>query len=235
MREVCLPQNVLVQLLQHVPQDHRLSSCALVSQNWSQAAAQATADIWLWSDARTLSGLQQWLELKQHGGHVTSLHFSDDEYCYRYSGDGLERYVVTLAALPCPKLQYLDLSSHSFPVQLGPSTSQPGLLQAVTGLTRLCLRFEQDHLLVGGVQSLVQISTLACLRHLDVAYDDSTNDRWTHHCTDTCPSDIVPSSLLRQMTGLTHLGLSGLITLDSMQALNGLTQVSSPGILPVTP
>jgi hypothetical protein len=90
-----LPQEVLVQIVQHVPLVERFSSCALVSTAWAAAACAATDTVSL----ETLSnpqGFTAWLHT--HGTQVSSI-------CIK---NGREK-VLQLQDLPCSRLQDLQL------------------------------------------------------------------------------------------------------------------------------
>lgn len=71
-----LPVAVVANILQHVPQNQRLSSCALVCSSWATAAAAATTQ--LRRDTQLplakLSALGKWLE--QHAKQMVSLDLS---------------------------------------------------------------------------------------------------------------------------------------------------------------
>lgn len=90
-----LPQEVLVQILQHVPLNNRFSSCALVSTAWAAAACAATDTVSLkaLSDPERLTA---WLRM--HGPQVSSI-------CIR---NGREK-ALQLQDLPCSRLCDLQL------------------------------------------------------------------------------------------------------------------------------
>lgn len=59
------------QVLRHVPQQQRLTHCALVCRAWASAAAVATIHVERELTASTQSAIQDWLQ--QHAGQLLSL------------------------------------------------------------------------------------------------------------------------------------------------------------------
>lgn len=133
---IVLPPEVLVLVLEHVPLDSRLRSCALVQRGWHKAAVAATKVISI-----TLKNSEQWDSLQdwliQHGSDVTSLCVftsadNDCSYCHR----------MYIRELPCPKLQRLELQCSI----LGPAVDkhalalhlEPGAHSAPGGLFSHC-------------------------------------------------------------------------------------------------
>lgn len=68
-----LPEPVLVHMLRHLPQQERLSSCALVGKAWAAAAAAATtaAAVGTGTDEQ-LASFNSWV--KQHAQRLTNIH-----------------------------------------------------------------------------------------------------------------------------------------------------------------
>jgi hypothetical protein len=62
---------LLAEVLQHVPQQQRLSQCALVNTSWAPAAAQATVHVAGMVKPAAVEGLQSWLSA--HAGQVLSI------------------------------------------------------------------------------------------------------------------------------------------------------------------
>ena len=70
------------------------------------------------SDKQRSEDFQRWLQ--HNGQHITSLEVTIN---------------AALTDLPCPHLQQLIVQNSD--VQLGPSSSQPGILHSCSGLTSL--------------------------------------------------------------------------------------------------
>jgi hypothetical protein len=99
-----LPPALLTRILQAVPQQEHLSSCATVCPSWATAAAAATVDVDL-SDAtaNVVAAFQPWLE--QHGNQLVSLKLKlrDMVVPNLYS-----RFQPPSFTLPCSSLQQLS-------------------------------------------------------------------------------------------------------------------------------
>jgi hypothetical protein len=225
-----LPQNVLVRVLQHVKQSQRLTSCALVSTAWAEAAAMATSDIY--SRTRDSERFMPWLQ--HHGSHVTSFQCdmsrhpttridwddsddSDDDIplCNR-------RFPVPLvgktvwATLPCSNLMKLTLSGCA--IQL--ST----LMQVATGLTSLTLNMDKHQDFSGGLQSLTALHALPALQYfnLTVRPHQSSGLPYNYQPSD---NDVLHSCVISGLTNLTSLQLTGVLALESLQPFNLLTNL----------
>lgn len=71
-RPLAWPREVLAQVLQHVPQQQRLTSCALVSCSWRTAVVAATTSIDVsYSDDTSTPAISSWLF--KHGSNLHSL------------------------------------------------------------------------------------------------------------------------------------------------------------------
>lgn len=66
-----LPLAVLTHILQHVPQQQRLTSAALAASSWAKAAAHATVKVQNRVRAHTAPGFEAWLE--KYAGQVESI------------------------------------------------------------------------------------------------------------------------------------------------------------------
>lgn len=126
-----LPEAVLVLILQHVSQEQRLCSCALVCGRWAAAAVSATApsvSVALAAEdyAKHVS-LSAWLAA--HGSTTTSLEVRRID-----PHPTLARW--DFAELPCAKLRRLHLEGCSIRRS---SLSTPGILQHSSQLEELAL------------------------------------------------------------------------------------------------
>ena len=219
-----LPQNVLVLVLQHVEQSQRLTSCALVSTAWAEAAAMATSDIC--SRTRDSERFMPWLQ--HHGSHVTGFQCdmsrhpttridwddsddSDDDIplCNRRPLVGK----TVWATLPCSNLIKLTLSGCA--IQL--ST----LLQVATGLTSLTLNMDKHQDFSGGLQSLTALHALPALQYFNLTvrpHQSLGSHTTTNPVTTMC-------CVISGLTNLTSLQLNGVLALESLQPFNLLTNL----------
>jgi hypothetical protein len=127
-----LPQELWVQILQHVHYKQRLSACALVCCKLARAAAAAATqslELDLQSSPESFDAFLNWLGLNSSGRSLTRLVLSSN-----YSH-------LSICELPCPNLAELQLSmdATSCSVQLSASSRHPGLLHSCTSLTKLSL------------------------------------------------------------------------------------------------
>lgn len=130
-----LPMALLARILQHVPQEERLASCALVSKAWAAAAAAATVSIHVegLNSSKTAS-LQSWVEL--HARQLQSLRL---QRRYWQSRSPLQ--------LPCAELQQLSVLHLSgvqpllqkAHVNASSSSTQPPFLPALKDLRLISL------------------------------------------------------------------------------------------------
>ena len=93
-----LPQALTAQILQHVPQQQRLSQCALACKAWATAAAAATVHVQYTPNYSTITDFNDWLE--QHAGQLLSL---------RVTSETEAEYDIVLPWEGFPKLQQLHL------------------------------------------------------------------------------------------------------------------------------
>lgn len=74
-----LPVVLPAQVLAHVPQQQRLTQCALVCRAWSSAAASVTVHVQCMLTAATALAFQAWL--LQHAGQLRALQLSSGGPC----------------------------------------------------------------------------------------------------------------------------------------------------------
>jgi hypothetical protein len=119
-----LPEEVWVQILQHVDYKQRLSACALVCQKLARAAAAATQSLELdaYKRPQRCDAFLSWTS--SYGSSLTRLLLA-------YSPSPIRQ-------LPCPNL--FELTLDFCRVQLLPGIEGPGLLHSCTALTSLILR-----------------------------------------------------------------------------------------------
>ena len=202
-----LPDELWRLILTHVPLSERLC-CTRVSQRLCRAAAAATEELKLclcsdlqrsddsedfqhwWpqdGDQQRSEGFQRWLQ--HNGQHLTSLEVS--------------HLADALTQLPCQNLRQLCVEGSD--VQLGPSSSQPGILHSCRGLTKLHVRPSD---------SLAALSAVPDLQHLEL---DVPYNHPDHHTLR------LPGSVLMVLAQLTCLHLSGVVvTAESLQHISAL-------------
>jgi len=194
-----LSEDLWKRIMEYVPLTDRLSSCSQVSRTLCRAAAAATCAVESF-DVHSLHALCQWITL--HGQHLTSLQLSAvDE---------------NLTQLPCPNLLELDLAF--IDVQLGGSSTQPGVLHSCTRLTMLrldrCYFTSTDEYYTN---SLAALSALVELQHLGLMDDRDGDGNW------------MPSAVLQQLPHLTYLHIRDqgnyLLVTGSLQHLSCLTNL----------
>ena len=157
--------------------------------------------MWLGSSAQRSEEFLQWLH--RNGRYVTSL--------------DLQGFSSDLTELPCRQLRQLVVSNDTDDtdtpsVQLGPSSSHPGVLHSCSGLTLLKLRSCE---IVDSPNSLSALSAVPALQHLELSEfhgDDDSDDLG------------LPSSILQLLTQLTFLEVGpGIdVTAESLQHISGL-------------
>ena len=102
MSSSTLPEALTAQILQHVPQQHRLKQCALVCKAWAAAATEVTVHVERSLDnmpPRALAALESWLV--KHGGQLESLKLS--------GGTNIKLRLLQLPLDKLGKLQRLQL------------------------------------------------------------------------------------------------------------------------------
>jgi hypothetical protein len=122
-----------------VPIEDRITSCSAVSRALEQAAAAATQQAQLtherhgeWDHfTERIVVFFQWTS--HHGQYLTSLRLSDIRLHRKTRPD-----TAQVLQLPCPNLLELELALVA--VQLGPTSTHPGVLHTCTQLTKLRLR-----------------------------------------------------------------------------------------------
>jgi len=170
-----LSEDIWKCILEYVPLTDRLNSCSVVNKTIYRAAAAATCVVES-CDVHSPAGLCQWMTL--HGQHLTSLQ--------------LQRLGVKGTQLPCPNLRELDLTF--IDVQLGGSSTQPGVLPSCTRLTFLRLNncyFTSTDDQYGS--SLAALSVVVNLRHLELMDGRDAGGSW------------MPSAVLQHLSHLTYL------------------------------
>jgi len=201
------PEELWTHLLRYVPLKQRLESCSLVSKRLYAAAAAATASVIVEVNfkPRCSQALQQWLQ--QHGRHVTTLRVNST-----LSG---------FTTLPCQNLRQLDLIASS--VQLGPTSSHPGIIQGCPVLTSL--RINSSDILDGqeglsGLSAATGLQSLV-LEHIELLSNGKLEVR-----------GFLPSTVMKQLPSLTHLtlGSSAAITTASLQHLSCLVSLQELSI-----
>ena len=166
-----MPHEVLVRIMQAVPLQHRLHTCALVSTAWAKAATAATTSICdsQLSSNHRVSDILAWVS--KHGQHVSSLAL---EPSIRVAG----RKLLELLQ-PLPNLRSMDLKGMSMRlapggflqwvnVQLGPGRGYGGLLAAVPNITKLALRVV---MVQADMQCLTVLTALKALQDLELYAD----------------------------------------------------------------
>jgi len=192
-----LSEDVWSRTLHFLPYSERLGSCSRVSWTLYRAAAAATQEVRLSGcSAQRSMGLQEWM--LHHGHHITSVDLSA----------GSE----TLTQLPCPNLRHLKLTFMT--MQLGASSTQPGVLHSCMGLTKL-------HLIAcvhAGQNGLAPLSALVSLQHLELHISNNNRARGQ-----------MPSTVLQHLQGLTYLALrdhtAPLLTTRSLEHISCLVNL----------
>jgi len=208
---VDLPQDVWTLVLQHVPLTHRLSSCALVCQDFKAAAVAATERIetYLFEQPAVDNFVAY---LQQHGRHLTSLVLTVEGIGNpdNYSWPQLEQ-------LPCQQLQELHVVTVDF--GWGPDEERPSVLDNATAITHLELQESNFY--------LSTLSVLSSLQHLSLIDSSSLFDSKDKKGK----SSAFAFSSLQQ---LTYLGLSELrlqqptdVGLSGQNLDGGLCHISS--------
>jgi len=141
-------------VLQYVPLQQRLGSCALVCSKFHAAAVAATDSID--TSSSELVNQDSFLAyLQHHGSQLTSLKLNGS--------------MVLEELPPCQHLQQLCLTDCE--VQLGPDEGCLGVLGSVTGITRL----EIERCVIYGRDAFAGLSVLVNLQHLCVVEQEEGN------------------------------------------------------------
>ena len=130
-----LPKEVMQMILQHVPQQHRLTVAAIVCKAWATAAAHATVHVQQALSKPTAKAFQRWLAT--NSAHLVSLQLTFQ--------DPAADIKPLLLQLPCnslANLQRLYLSKISLQVLMGHSTSSAGRdsVQHSSSITCRCMQ-----------------------------------------------------------------------------------------------
>jgi len=195
-----LPIEVWKLIMHEIPLRQRLSSCALVCQKFSAAAAAATYSIeaTLFEQPASESFV---MYIQQHGSHLTSM---------MLTGYGATRGPV-LEQLPCQHLRELNLTA--LQLKLGPDQDHRGVLDATTALTRLQL---QEVRLVPR-DCAASLSVPPNLQHLSVET----------LCSLSADLAVADSAFeWANLQHLTHLKLTGVrVGADSLRHISGMANL----------
>lgn len=195
-----LSDEVLAQLLAHIPLQQRLKIHATVCKRFKAAAAAATKDIKLHTSSMgAVFGLQSWLQL--HGSGVTSI-------------DLLVQRRFALLELPCRNLCSLHLTNTL--VQFTAGRQLPGVLASCTALTSLSLH---NCSVLDTSQQLAGLSVLQNLEELVILGPDPST-------TAAAPQStlLLSGSLLSQLVKVTRVHLKG-ACFSHLQHLSCLTSL----------
>jgi len=192
-----LSEDLWKHILRFLPYPERLGTCRRVNWALNRAAAAATQEVMLSGCSRQrFEGLRQWL--LHNGQHITCVQLSQG--------------FATLRHLPCPNLRNLELADMT--VQLGASSTQPGMLHSCTRLTKLQLDGCHN---TDGQNGLVALSALVWLQHLDL------------YCRNNRATDQMPSTMFQHLQQLTHLDLrdhiASVLTTHSVEHISCLVNL----------
>lgn len=146
-----LPVSTWAAVLSHVDVEHRLTVCAVVSQQLKEAALAATTATVLRVTPAKCAAMQQWLRRYEGKHNVRRVE--------------LIGYAVKIRNMPFSGLQQLRLCL--IPVQLGQHDSHPGLLSGASSLQWLSL---DSCYLLGGIYCLAGLAALPFLQHLELRH-----------------------------------------------------------------
>jgi hypothetical protein len=198
-----LPEEVLVQLLEHVPLQQRLLTCARLSTKFKAAAITSTKSIKLYAGRLgTVFGFQSYLQ--SHGSSLTSLDLKPPVFTVPFA----------LLELPCPNLRKLQLTDTLVQFTATPGSQQQGVLRSCKALTSLYLR--NCNVLDTSAQQ-AGLSVLQDLQEFDVEWEADCIRRHTQ------PVSLLPGSLLSQLVKLTSICLSSQMRFADLQHLSCLT------------
>jgi hypothetical protein len=169
-------------ILKKAPTYQRLGSCSRVSRKLKRAAVAVTTSVALSNPSRFVLSDGFALYACNHGKHLSRISIVSDEK------------TVAVPDLQCPNLQQ-RLERCSFRMREASS----GIVQACSGLTYLRLERCQ---VFGQPPHLAPLVALTKLRHLDVHVFANAGK----HALSVPDLIRVPSTLLRGLTKLTHLG-----------------------------
>lgn len=191
-----LPQVPLISIMRYCSDQHRLTSCALVSSSWAAAAAAATSSV----RTRQLQQCSTWAQ--QHGAHITSLHIPAAK------SPGANAQVI--AAFPA--LLLADL------VELQINSSRPKLsaLRRAAANKLQRLKLKRCTLLKGSAALLDTVAALPALQDLALlSISGPSRSDWLK----------LPSDLLPAVSQLTRLELSRKVVDQSLRHLSCLVNV----------
>lgn len=125
-----LPDEVIVNILRHVTQEERLSSCALVCTAWATAAAAATSDIYISEDnssPEAARSLVRWLLQHAQPGQVQSIVIP--------MPSGYEPNKLVLYTPHYTRLHTLQLDTCTLQLFRSTNSSQPHILPDISKFT----------------------------------------------------------------------------------------------------
>ena len=236
-----LPEALTAQILQHVPQQHRLQQCALACKAWASAAALATAHVQqkLQAKGRAIPALESWL--RKHAGHLESLQLSHSKTAV-YKQLDLQLPWAQLAKLQCLQLEGFkvmlpgeDDSSGSNPssglVASNGSTTGEGTHTLAPLLLPSLQHLQLSKVQLVSTSSLLQLAGapgLTSLKTKDISFAQSR--KISNHAAAVQQLAAAMPKLLQQLPRLAVLELPGMPISDAaMQQLGcmqGLQEVS---------
>jgi hypothetical protein len=215
-----LPHDLLVLLLEQVPQQCKLTCCSFVCSAWRDAAAAATSSVQgsVPQPATKLDSLLRWLG--NRGQHVTSLSLSK-------AGTAAAPFHPEL--LPCAQLQHLTLSKCHLQLT-GQSLSRLGPLTRLDmgscmdpGVPDKELQLDSN-LCEGFPGCLVALTQLTSLQHLHV----TATELYAWHASVLTGLQrfrpVFPAGVVSHLAHLTHLDFGGFAV--TAAALEHLTRLS---------
>jgi hypothetical protein len=150
-----LPDAALVQILQHVPLQQRMQSCALVCSTWAAAAVMATTKLALPLAPATVPALQAWLKSGQRAQQLVSLKLE------RPDRWGHKRMHMACAGLV--QLTSLDLDGITPILPRMARTTRSSASGSPTKLVHLELKGLEE---LARTTTILQLSSLVCLTQL---------------------------------------------------------------------
>lgn len=221
--------SLLAEVLQHVPQQQRLTQCAIVSSSWASAATLATVRVQVQLKEEAIPAFEAWLG--QHAGQLLSLQAADP---------GHLRHSLQLPVGMFMNLQQLQLQR--FKLQLasaGNASAQISAAGSGMGAVLLpsLLDLQLDDNEVRDTNSLLQLTQAPQLTSLTVKHINvlaAVFHSGSGSCFNTAAAvqemaEVMPR-LLQQLPRLTVLDIPGLPIPDAagceLGAMLGLRHVS---------
>lgn len=176
---------LLAKVLQYVPQEQRLSSCALVSRSWHTTALAATSSVSI-SSCMKLPAFQRYVS--KHGNLLSSVCITNGYYW----ADASEALCIPFEQLE--KLQSLQLTRVGILQGESGHKQQRAGWSCLTALSSLHLQ----RVVWQPPQPFAELSTLTCLKDLYLDLTDVTYHEDMRECINTA---------MACLTQLTNLGL----------------------------